>query len=112
MGHGVMRRIISAFAAAHSFDAGNPPAKHSRMAQSIGYELAAMGATVTAVPVRKVHTQEEIERIGMMTILQFRSYIAISFSLAQPVVPSPSLRHIDRYLPRTDRVALVAGAAG
>ena len=30
----------SAFAAAHSADAGQPPDRHKRMAQSIGYALA------------------------------------------------------------------------
>jgi len=34
-GQGVMRRMNSARARAHGVEAGNPPDKHSRMAQSI-----------------------------------------------------------------------------
>lgn len=50
MGQGVIRRINSALAAEHSADAGNPPARQRRIAQSMGYALADGAAATVAAP--------------------------------------------------------------
>lgn len=42
-----MRRIISTLAEVHSADDGKPPARHNKIAQSIGYEWAVPGITAS-----------------------------------------------------------------
>ena len=42
-GHGVIRRMNSARALAHGTEAGQPPDRHKRIAQSIGYVCARAG---------------------------------------------------------------------
>jgi hypothetical protein len=54
MGHGVILRMKTARACAHSAEAGQPPARQSKMAQSTGYAFVVCGTmlekTANAAP--------------------------------------------------------------
>ncbi len=84
MGHGVMRRMNSARARAQGVDAGHPPDKQSRIAQSIWYLCAEAGTVASPVASAQMAVRLAISsnRFGIRRFTVRMLYYNIGFSSA------------------------------